>query len=126
MGKHHRLASPGQFQHDGQTDGQGSAGVVVLTDGSQSAPYPLGIQRNHAATPMQADVSAVAANTAFELTFLDNAGTASLYLTESGGLPAATARTSSTGSAPTIQHHGRDRRRTVGAGPDDGGQRMGR
>jgi len=77
---------PVSFSTTGQTDGQGSAGVVVLTDGSQSAPYPLGIQRNHPATPMQADVSAVAANTAFALTFLDNAGTASLYLTESGGL----------------------------------------
>lgn len=77
---------PVSFSTSGQTDGQGAAGVVVLTDGSQSAPYPLGIQRNHPATPMQADVAAVAANTAFELTFEDNAGTASLYLNESGGL----------------------------------------
>ena len=77
---------PVSFSAPGQTDGQGSAGVVVLTDGSQSAPYPLGIQRNHPATPMQADVATLTANTAFELTFLDNAGTASLYLNESGGL----------------------------------------
>lgn len=78
--------APVSFSTSGQTDGQGAAGVVALTDGSQSAPYPLGIQRNHPATPMQADVSAVAANTAFELTFEDNAGTAALYVTESGGL----------------------------------------
>jgi hypothetical protein len=78
--------APVSFSKSGQTDGQGSAGVVVLTDGSQSAPYPLGIQRNHPGTPMQADVSAVAANTAFVLSFVDNAGTAGLYLTESGGL----------------------------------------
>ena len=77
---------PVSFGAPGQTDGQGSAGVVVLTDGSQSAPCPLGIQRNHPATPMQADVAALAANTAFELTYVDNAGAASLYLTESGGL----------------------------------------
>lgn len=78
--------APASFSTAGQTDGQGTAGVVVLTDGSQGTPYPLGIQRNHPATPMQADVTAVVANTAFELTFLDNAGTASLYLNESGGL----------------------------------------
>jgi hypothetical protein len=77
---------PVSFSTSGQMDGQGTAGVVVLTDGSQSAPYPLGIQRNHPATPMQADVAAVTANTAFELTFEDNAGAASLYLNESGGL----------------------------------------
>ncbi len=77
---------PVSFSTAGQTDGQGSAGVVILTDGSQSAPYPLGIQRNHPATPMQADVTAMAANTAFELTFVDNAGTASLYLNAAGGL----------------------------------------
>jgi hypothetical protein len=78
--------APVSFSGTGQTDGQGSSGVVVLTDGSQSAPYPLGIQRNHPATPMQADVADPAANTAFELTFVDNAGTASLYLNQSGGL----------------------------------------
>jgi hypothetical protein len=78
--------APVSFSAPGQTDGQGPAGVVVLTDGSQSAPYPLGIQRNHPATPMQADLSPVAANTTFELTFVDNAGAASLYLNESGGL----------------------------------------
>jgi hypothetical protein len=77
---------PVSFSTSGQTDGQGTAGVVVLTDGSQSAPYPLGIQRNHPATPMQANVAAVSANTAFELTFEDNAGAASLYLNEAGGL----------------------------------------
>jgi len=59
--------------------------VVVLTDGSQSAPYPPGIQRNHPATPMQADVAAPVVNMAFELTFVDNAGAASLYLNQSGG-----------------------------------------
>ena len=78
--------APVSFSTTGQTDGQGSAGVVVLTDGSQGAPYPLGLQRNHPATPMQADVAVPAVNTAFELTFVDNAGTASLYMTESGGL----------------------------------------
>ena len=35
---------------------------------------------------MQADVAVPAANTAFELTFVDNAGAASLYLNESSGL----------------------------------------
>ena len=77
---------PVSFSANGQTDGKGTAGVVILTDGSQSAPYPLSIQRNHPGTPMQADLSPVAANTPFELSFVDNAGTANLYLTESGGL----------------------------------------
>jgi len=77
--------APVSFSKTGQTDGQGSAGVVILTDGSQSAPYPPGIQRNHPATPMQADVAAPAVNAAFELTFVDNAGAASLYLNQSGG-----------------------------------------
>jgi hypothetical protein len=35
---------------------------------------------------MQADVAVPAANTAFELTFVDNAGTASLYLTDATGV----------------------------------------
>ena len=91
---------PVSFSTTGQTDGQGSAGVVVLTDGSQSAPYPLGIQRNHPATPMQADVSAVAANTAFELSFVDNAGTASLYLTESGGFTSSNSAIITNGISP--------------------------
>jgi hypothetical protein len=78
--------APVSFSTTGQTDGQGSSGVVVLTDGSQSAPYPLGVQRNHPATPMQADVADPSVNTAFELTFVDNAGAANLYLNESGGL----------------------------------------
>ncbi len=78
--------APVSFSTAGQVDGQGSAGVVVLTDGSQSVPYPLGIQRNHPATPMQAEATALAANTAFELTFVDNAGMANLYLNEAGGL----------------------------------------
>ena len=78
--------APVSFSTTGQTDGQGSSGVVILTDGSQGATYPLGIQRNHPATPMQADVAVPAVNTAFELSFVDNAGAASLYLTESGGL----------------------------------------
>ena len=77
---------PVSFSTSGQTDGKGTAGVVVLTDGSQSAPYPLSIQRNHAGTPMQADLAGVPANTAFELSFVDNAGTANLYLNEMGGL----------------------------------------
>jgi hypothetical protein len=91
---------PVSFSTTGQTDGQGSAGVVVLTDGSQSAPYPLGIQRNHPATPMPADVSAVAANTAFELSFVDNAGTASLYLTESGGFTSSNSAIITNGISP--------------------------
>src|SRR5258705_7879138 len=35
---------------------------------------------------MQADVAVPALNAAFELTFVDNAGAANLYLTEAGGL----------------------------------------
>jgi hypothetical protein len=77
--------APVSFSTTGQIDGQGPAGVVVLTDGSQSVPYPPGIQRNHPATPMQADVTAPTVNTAFELTFVDNAGAANLYLNESSG-----------------------------------------
>jgi hypothetical protein len=78
--------APVSFSAAGQTDGQGSSGVVVLSDGSQGAPFPMGIQRNHPATPMQADVAVPAANTAFELTFVDNGGAASLYLTDATGL----------------------------------------
>jgi hypothetical protein len=78
--------APVSFSAPGQTDGQGSSGVVVLSDGSQGAPFPMGIQRNHSATPMQADVAVPAANTAFELTFVDNGGAASLYLTDATGL----------------------------------------
>jgi hypothetical protein len=78
--------APVSFSAPGQTDGQGSSGVVVLSDGSQGAPFPIGIQRNHPATPMQADVAVPAANTAFEMTFVDNGGTASLYLTDATGL----------------------------------------
>jgi hypothetical protein len=78
--------APVSFSTTGQTDGQGSSGVVVLSDGSQSAQFPMGIQRNHPATPMQADVGVPTANTAFELTFVDNAGSASLYLTDAAGL----------------------------------------
>jgi len=78
--------APVSFSTTGQVDGQSSAGVVVLADGSQSAPYPLGIQRNHPSTPMQADVAVPAMNTAFELTCVDNAGAASLYLKDSSGL----------------------------------------
>ncbi|MBW8864780.1 MAG: hypothetical protein JF609_07630 [Verrucomicrobia bacterium] len=77
---------PVSFSKSGQTDGQGTAGVVVLTDGSQSAPYPLGIQRNHPGTPMQADVTSAPMGTPFVLSLVDNAGTASLYLTPSAGL----------------------------------------
>jgi hypothetical protein len=57
----------------------------VLTDGSQ-AGFPLGIQRKHPGTPMQADVAIAPLNTAFVLTFVDNAGTASLRLTEFSGI----------------------------------------
>jgi hypothetical protein len=78
--------APVSFSTSGQKDGDGTAGVVVLADGSQTAPFPMGIQRNHPATPMQADVAAIPASTAFELTFLDDGGAASLYLNESGGL----------------------------------------
>jgi hypothetical protein len=77
--------APVSFSTSGQTDGQGTAGVVVLTDGSQSAPFPFGIQRDHPSTPMQADVADPAVNTAFEMTFEDNAGAASLSLNESSG-----------------------------------------
>ena len=92
--------APVSFSTTGQIDGKGSAGVVVLTDGSQSAPYPLGIQRNHPGTPMQADVSAMAANTVFELTFVDNAGTASVYLTGSGGLTSSNSTNIVNGISP--------------------------
>ena len=77
---------PVSFSANGQTDGGGAAGVVVLADGSQTAPYPLGIQRDHPATPMQADVAAAAVNTAFVLAYVDNAGAASLSLTNASGL----------------------------------------
>jgi hypothetical protein len=63
--------------------------VVVLADGSQTAPYPLGIQRNHPGTPMQADVAAAPVNTAFVMAYVDNAGAASLYLTNAAGLSEA-------------------------------------
>jgi hypothetical protein len=78
--------APVSFSATGQIDGKGTAGVVVLADGSQSVPYPLGIQRNRSATPMQADVAVPAVNTAFALTFVDNAGAASLFLTDAGGV----------------------------------------
>ena len=77
---------PVSFSASGQIDGKSTAGVVVLADGSQGAPYPLGIQRNRSTTPMQADVAVPALNTAFALTFLDNAGAATLFLTEATGL----------------------------------------
>jgi len=77
---------PVSFSRSGQTDGQGAAGVVVLDDGSQSAPYPLGIQRNHPGTPMQADVTSAAVGTPFVLSFVDNAGAASLSVMSSTGL----------------------------------------
>jgi len=76
---------PVSFSTTGQTDGNGTAGVVVLADGSQTAPYPLGIQRNHPATPMQADVAVPAQLTPFVLTFVDNAGAASLRILEATG-----------------------------------------
>jgi hypothetical protein len=92
--------APVSFSKAGQTDGQGSAGMVILTDGSQSAPYPPGIQRNHPATPMQADVAAPAVNTAFELTFVDNAGAANLYLNQSGGAASSNSASIVNGISP--------------------------
>jgi hypothetical protein len=80
---------PVSFSTSGQTDGSGTAGVVVLADGSEAAPYPLGLQRDHPATPMQADVAVPAVNTAFVMAFVDNAGAASLYLTNAAGLSEA-------------------------------------
>ena len=76
---------PVSFSTSGQTDGQGSAGVVILLDGSQGG-YPFGLQRNHPATPMQATVARASLNTPFVLTFTDNAGAASLRLTEFSGV----------------------------------------
>ena len=76
---------PVSFSTTGQTDGNGTAGVVVLADGSQTAPYPLGIQRNHPATPMQANVAVPALLTPFVLTFIDNAGAATLRILEATG-----------------------------------------
>ncbi|MCX7004940.1 MAG: hypothetical protein NTV22_16925 [bacterium] len=76
---------PVSFSATGQKDGQGTAGVVILADGSQTAPYPLGIQRNHPATPMQADVATAPLLTPFLLTFVDNAGAATLQLVETSG-----------------------------------------
>src|SRR5205085_693587 len=73
---------PVSFSASGQHDGWGSAGVVILADGSGTPPFPLGIQRHHQATPMQADVAVPNAGTAFILTFLDNAGDAQLYYTD--------------------------------------------
>ena len=92
--------APVSFSTTGQVDGQSTAGVVVLTDGSQSAPYPLGIQRNHPATPMQADVTDPPVNTAFELTFVDNAGSASLTLTGPGGLASSNSANIVNGISP--------------------------
>ena len=77
---------PVSFCRSGQTDGSGTAGVVVLADGSQSAPYPLGVQRNHPGTPMQADVTSATVGTPFVMSFVDNAGTASLSVVSSNGL----------------------------------------
>jgi len=91
---------PVSFSTGGQIDGKGTAGVVVLTDGSQSAPYPLSIQRNHPGTPMQADLASVPANTAFELSFEDNSGTANLYLTSMGGLTSSNSANIVNGISP--------------------------
>jgi hypothetical protein len=75
---------PFSFSTSGQTDGQGAAGVVVLTDGSQGG-FPLGIQRNHPGTPMQATVALPTLGTPFAMTFVDNAGAASLRVTDFTG-----------------------------------------
>jgi uncharacterized repeat protein (TIGR02543 family) len=88
------------FSASGQTDGQGTAGVVVLADGSQSAPYPYGIQRNHPGTPMQADVAAPPVGTPFVWSFVDNAGTATLSVIQSTGLSAANAANIVNGISP--------------------------
>jgi hypothetical protein len=91
---------PVSFSANGQKDGGGTAGMVVLADGSQTAPFPLGIQRNHPATPMQADVAAAPLNTAFVLAFVDNAGAASLYLTNASGLSEANTASTINGISP--------------------------
>ena len=91
---------PVSFSTSGQTDGTGTAGVVVLADGSQTAPYPLGIQRNHPGTPMQADVAVAPVNTAFVLAYVDNAGAASLYLTNASGLSEANTASIINGISP--------------------------
>jgi len=92
---------PVSFSTSGQTDGSGTAGVVVLADGSETAPYPLGLQRDHPATPMQADVAVPAVNTAFVMAFVDNAGAASLYLTNAAGLSEANTANIINGISPT-------------------------
>ncbi|EEF60601.1 glycosyl hydrolase family 28-related protein [Pedosphaera parvula] len=91
---------PVSFSGSGQIDGKGTAGVVVLTDGSQGAPYPLGIQRNHATTPMQGNVASAPVNTPFVLTFADNAGAASLFVSESTGLSRSNAANIINGISP--------------------------
>ncbi|HWY29489.1 MAG TPA: hypothetical protein VNX46_01965, partial [Candidatus Acidoferrum sp.] len=91
---------PVSFSASGQKDGAGTAGVVVLADGSQTAPYPLGIQRNHPATPMQADVAAATVNTAFVMAYVDNAGAASLYLTNAAGISEANSASIINGISP--------------------------
>ena len=91
---------PVSFSTSGQTDGSSTAGVAILADGSQSEPYPLGIQRDHPATPMQADVPVPAVNTPFELTFLDNAGAATLSLNEATGLAASNSASILNGISP--------------------------
>jgi len=91
---------PVSFSAIGQKDGGGTAGVVVLADGSQTTPFPLGIQRNHPATPMQADVAAAPPNTAFVLAFVDDGGAASLYLTNASGLSEANTASIINGISP--------------------------
>jgi hypothetical protein len=77
---------PVSFSANGEVDGYGVSGVAILADGSQPAPYPMSIQRHHQPTPMQADIPVPAAGTAFMMTFVDNAGDASLYSTDINGL----------------------------------------
>jgi hypothetical protein len=91
---------PVSFSTSGQIDGKGSAGVVVLTDGSQSAPYPLGIQRNRTSTPMQADVASAQVGTAFVLSLVDNAGAAALYVRLPSGLLTTSAANIVNGISP--------------------------
>ena len=91
---------PVSFSMNGQTDGQGAAGLVVLPDGSQTAPYPFGIQRNHPGTPMQADVAAPPVGAPFVWSFVDNAGTASLSVIQSTGQSATSTANIVNGISP--------------------------
>ena len=80
--------APVSFSGTGQIDGKGTAGVVVWSDGSQSAPVSLSAF-SAIAPPRQCRPDIVRippVNTAFLITFVDNAGTATLSLTNATGL----------------------------------------